>query len=261
MPDAETMTFSTVLEKAGYEILSHTTTSQPEITERLRKHHYDLIVTNVRLALNALTELIILTGCVAKRTPIVVVYDHLGGDDVEQLHAHHFRHLVRGNHLMRFVATVTNALNRKRSRRARRRLQATVDEFAHMPMCAFDSFPGPAFIKDATGHYIRVNDAWLALTGFEDRGSVFAKTSHDIFPEEVAALLTANDNDVLRSGATLRRIETVVDNKGAPHSFFVTKYRITPQSGLHYVVGFAQPINEFAPRFPGCESLHSYLRL
>jgi PAS domain S-box-containing protein len=104
--------------------------------------------------------------------------------------------------------------------------------------------PGLAWIKDAEGRYLYVNES--AAKAFQRHPhELIGKTDDAIFPAETAAQFKANDRDAVRSATGIQLIETLKQDDGVVHHSIVSKFPIPANdSGAPLVAGMAIDITE-----------------
>jgi PAS domain S-box-containing protein len=126
---------------------------------------------------------------------------------------------------------------------ARKRAEEAMRATEHRFLMFMENLPGLAWIKDAAGRYVYVNDA--AERAFHaPRGEVLGKTDHELFPAETAAEFREHDRRALESEAGLLTIETLEHDDGLHHSI-VSKFRIpNPDGGEPMVGGMAIDVTE-----------------
>jgi len=82
----------------------------------------------------------------------------------------------------------------------------------------------PMFMKDCEGRYIFVNNGYRELFGLADE-DVVGRTDYELFPEEMADTVWANDRAVIQTGQPLEVEERIVID-GEPHQYLSTKVPI-----------------------------------
>jgi PAS domain S-box-containing protein len=99
------------------------------------------------------------------------------------------------------------------------------------------------FVKDRDGHYQLINRAWESVTGLR-RDQVLGKTDEMLFPAADAELFRHNDLEVMTSGATLEREETLQSPEG-PRHFISIKFPLRAGDGqVTGVCGMTTEISE-----------------
>ena len=98
-----------------------------------------------------------------------------------------------------------------------------------------DSSPLPAYIKDRENRFTFANTTLCVRLGLS-RGEVLGRTSHELWPPEMADALRANDEQVLDSGDAMVTEETTLEPDGT-HVFLTNKYPIFDEEGSVVAVG------------------------
>lgn len=106
-----------------------------------------------------------------------------------------------------------------------------------------DNTPAPIYLKDADGRYLLVNKRYEALAHTTLK-EILGKTDFDIFPEQIATLFRAQDEEIMQKGATLEFEETITLPDGE-FTFITSKFPLHDMNGkIHAVGGFCTEINE-----------------
>ena len=85
--------------------------------------------------------------------------------------------------------------------------------------------PGLAWIKDQAGRYVYVNDA--AEKAFNrSRQTLYGKTDAEVFPPDVAAQFSQNDEHAFTESAGLQTVEKLMQSDGILHHSIVSKFPI-----------------------------------
>ena len=136
-----------------------------------------------------------------------------------------------------FVAVITDVTERKRAEDA---LRASEQRFARF----MQHLPGLAWIKDSQGRYVYANDA--AEKAFcTPRADLYGKTDAEVFPPEIAARFSQNDQQAVASGSGVQVVETLEHEDGTLHYSLVTKFPIQrPDGEVAYVGGMAIDITD-----------------
>ena len=110
----------------------------------------------------------------------------------------------------------------------------------------FDSFmyhlPATAFMKDAQGRYIFVNEAYRSVHGLNPKDRI-GKTDEDLWPPEVARKLVENDQKVWSTGKALHTIEHLGTDRGGKVAR-VSKFPLMHQGRPHVLGGIAFDITD-----------------
>jgi len=119
-------------------------------------------------------------------------------------------------------------IERKRAEEALRQSEQRFGQFMR-------HLPGVAFMKDVTGRYVYVNDAFEQL--FHRKLSAYiGQTDADVWPAPVAAQLRENDAQVMRDRVALQTTEMIPHDDGV-HHWLVTKFPIFGAEGQPVMVG------------------------
>ncbi len=106
----------------------------------------------------------------------------------------------------------------------RQQIEAELDKSRRLFSSFMEHTPAMAFIKDLEGHYIFCNPAFAALAGLP-QGDILGRTDHDLWPEDIADLLRANDQHVLTTGQPLFVMEVMrTRTDGSPRYGQVSKF-------------------------------------
>jgi PAS domain S-box-containing protein len=96
--------------------------------------------------------------------------------------------------------------------------------------------PGLAWIKDMDGRYVYANaSAQKAFRVSEE--NLYGKTDDQIFPPDIAAHFTANDQRAMNGGGGLQTVETLEHEDGLLHSSIVSKFPILQPDGEIGLIG------------------------
>ena len=90
------------------------------------------------------------------------------------------------------------------------------------------------YVKDLQGKYILVN-AWFGILLNKDRKDIVGKTDYDIFPDEIADVLRANDQKVLEARRPLDWEEVAPQPDGL-HTYLAVKFPLYNSAGVPYAV-------------------------
>src|SRR6516164_979533 len=92
-----------------------------------------------------------------------------------------------------------------------------------------DNATAVIYLKDVDGRYQLINRHWETAFGIR-RHDVVGKTSHDVFPAEVADALRANDLKVLAARQPLQIEETLLQ-RGEPRTYLSVKFPLLDSTG------------------------------
>ena len=120
---------------------------------------------------------------------------------------------------------------------------ATVKELAAQLQVVLDNSSALIYMKDVKGCYQFVNKTWLELfdKSLED---VIGKNDHDLFPKDVAPLLTENDRTVLVSGKPLNFEEQTVLKDGHHYYRSVKVPIYDPAGNIYGLCGISTDISD-----------------
>ncbi|MEW6756735.1 MAG: PAS domain S-box protein [Acidobacteriota bacterium] len=106
-----------------------------------------------------------------------------------------------------------------------------------------DHIPGPAFLRDAEGRYVYVNEAWEGLMKLE-RKDVLGKTPGDLFPPELAEPIEAEDRSA-REGRHLEWQEEAQEFDGQIRFFSCSKFPLGAVPGeIPFVGGISVDVTD-----------------
>ncbi|MGQ9627821.1 MAG: PAS domain-containing protein [Anaerolineae bacterium] len=109
-----------------------------------------------------------------------------------------------------------------------------------------DNIPDYIYVKDAESRYVVSNAAHMRLLGATTPDEVIGKTVFDFFPQGLAAQYYADDQEVIRSGQPLPKLEEQsVDHAGNMKWFLTSKVPLRDSYGkIIGLVGIARDITE-----------------
>jgi PAS domain S-box-containing protein len=145
--------------------------------------------------------------------------------------------LLADPHINGIVVTSRDVTGRVRAQQALREAQGR-------ERALLDSIPYAAWLKDAAGRYIAVNQAFRDR--FEDDfPDPVGKTNRDIFPAEIATKQTAEDQEVIRTRMPLRLERPMRIGEGNERWIEVIKVPIIDESGdVIGITGVAHDVTE-----------------
>lgn len=109
-----------------------------------------------------------------------------------------------------------------------------------------DSLPNHIFVKDLTGRYVLVNQAYTRFLGVATPAAIIGKTVFDFHSPQRAAEYQAVDEVVLRTGQIMANREgTLVDQAGNQRCYLTTKAPLRNDQGeIIGLVGISHDITE-----------------
>jgi PAS domain S-box-containing protein len=117
---------------------------------------------------------------------------------------------------------------------ARKRAEAALKESSERVQAIIDNTAAVIYVKDLEGRYTLVNRSFEALFGV-DRDRATGHTDEELFPEETARSMRANDRRVMREHVPLQ-VEEVVDQSDGPHTYLSAKFPLVDSAGDPYAV-------------------------
>ncbi|QSQ28213.1 PAS domain S-box protein [Pyxidicoccus parkwayensis] len=125
----------------------------------------------------------------------------------------------------------------------RRRAETALLESEQRLRAILDNAPTVFFLLDPSERYMFVNRQWERLF-HRTRQEMLGKSSHDVFPKEVADQLHNANQAVLQTGASLVQEELIPQDDGM-HTFLTQKFPLIDSSGnLYAVCGISNDITE-----------------
>jgi PAS domain S-box-containing protein len=106
-----------------------------------------------------------------------------------------------------------------------------------------DAAPAPVYAKDSEGRHLFVNRRFEEVVGLPPE-QLIGRTDFDIFPDEIATMIQANDRRVLETGNQIE-IEEQVPSGADLRSYLSVKFPLRDASGEVYAVcGISSDITE-----------------
>lgn len=119
---------------------------------------------------------------------------------------------------------------------ARKRDESILRESEQRFTRFMENLPGLAWIKNAQGHYIYVNQAAADSFGHSS-AELYGKTDDDIFPVEIAAKFKHNDRLAGLTPGGIQTVETLIHPDGSEHHSLVGKFQIPGGAGQGTMIG------------------------
>lgn len=168
-------------------------------------------------------------------TPFIIVTGQTGEEhavDAMRLGADDY---LLKDRLGRLGAAVAAALERRRLREAVRRTIDQLQESEQRLASFLEHSPAITFVKDATGRYLSVNQAFLHAFDLE-AAEVINKRDDEIFTPEQVAQFRSDDRAALQPGLPAGFQQTALYTIGA-RSYMVVKFPLRDAKGAIYGIG------------------------
>jgi PAS domain S-box-containing protein len=144
---------------------------------------------------------------------------------------------------LRLVASgIAGALARGQAREAGDRQAAALEESERRFAGFMTHLPGLAWIKDADGRYVFVNEPAARAFG-RFSGDLLGRTDEEIFPPATAAEFRRNDARARTGSVAVETLETLEHEDGVHHSL-VSKFPIPTERGQSLIGGIAIDITD-----------------
>lgn len=124
----------------------------------------------------------------------------------------------------------------------REQVHALLQESENRFQAYMDNCPIQAFMKDADGRLLFINRAFIQAFGFQNR-DWYGKTDFELWPEETARILRANDLAILESGQP-RAVEEKVRHASGEHLWLTYKFPFRDRHGRCYLAGMGIDLTE-----------------
>jgi len=125
------------------------------------------------------------------------------------------------------------------------RTRQALDEERTLLRTYFDAVPDIIFTKDRDGRFRTFNQAALAFSGMASPEKMLGSTVFDIYPEDIAARVHADDMSVLRDGAHVNREVALRDPHGLEQRYLTLKVPLRDAAGVVTgLVGISRNITE-----------------
>lgn len=127
-------------------------------------------------------------------------------------------------------------------KKTRRSTEAALRNSREILFSFLKHLPAIAFIKDRSGKYIYMNEAYQSFLEMDPQQYI-GKTDSQIWPAEVASALVSNDRTVMEENKVLRTVETVMVKTEKRHHL-VSKFPICKKNQPFLLCGIAIDITE-----------------
>ena len=109
-----------------------------------------------------------------------------------------------------------------------------------------DHLPDYIFVKDANGRFVNSNAAHNRIAHVKDADELYGKSAIEVFPQELAAQFTADDQRVLHTGEAMLNVERMsIDAEGRERTVLTTKVPLRDAFGtVTGLVGISRDITE-----------------
>ena len=220
----------------------HVVHSRDAFERELQRQQLDLILSDFSMpAFNGLAALQI-ARAVRPDVPFMFVSGAIGEEAaIESLKNGASDYLIK-DRLARLPAAVTRAINNAQERQRLREAEDALREREAMFSSFMNFNPAVAFLKDAEGKLLYVNEPLERFFGWKER-EWFGKSESDFLPAECVRQLRQNDATVLATGKPLQTIESVPRPDGALRQWFVCKFPLD-RRGEKLLGGLAIDVTE-----------------
>jgi len=117
----------------------------------------------------------------------------------------------------------------------------------------------PIFVKDAQHRWVLFNNKFTELTG-RSAEELLGRSDRDYIPEKEAKIFWKIDNEVLRTGKTVRNEERITSADGKVHEILTVKSRYINEKGNKFIIGFITDITEIKKAEEKINQLNANLR-
>ncbi|NQW01536.1 MAG: diguanylate cyclase [Rhodospirillales bacterium] len=122
------------------------------------------------------------------------------------------------NRAVRYVATLTDISPRKLAE------AGLLESNAHL-LAIMENTSSPITLKNTKGEYVLVNDIFCISRGVT-RHEVIGKTAFDIYPEDFAETIAAQDEAVIKSKTSVTYEQNLLEADGKTHTFLSDRFPI-----------------------------------
>lgn len=117
----------------------------------------------------------------------------------------------------------------------------------------------PIFVKDARHRWLMFNERFSALIGRTEQ-ELRGKTDKDFLPQDEARGFWKVDDEVLKTGRTVRTLEKITSRNGQVHELLTVKSRYTDERNSRFIIGFIADITELKQAEEKISQLNANLR-
>jgi diguanylate cyclase (GGDEF)-like protein/PAS domain S-box-containing protein len=223
------------LRQAGIEVQARVADSELSFRTALREFPADAIIADFSMpTLNGMRALE-LARELAPYVPFIFVSAAPGEESaVDALKCGATDYVLKSS-LHRLAASVKRAVQEAKERRAREEAEKRLQRTERMLELFLRHLPGGAHIKDLSGRYVVVNDAF-EKTLHKPREEIIGRTALDLYPETLAREIMANDQAMIRAGRNVQVTEILRQADG-DHTYLVHKFPIRDENGALTLLG------------------------
>ncbi len=197
--------------------------------DALRKRAWDLILCDCVLPDFDAKGALELVRDFDLDVPFIVISGVLPEDELVQLMKAGAHDVIAKNNLSRLLPAIKRELTEAAVRRERRRAEKALRESETRWRTIVEHAPCNIAFKDLQGRHVVIGPQCKALFGVE-REEALGKSSHEVFPKELADRLVAQDRMVVESGRPNEREDEVVLDDGV-HTILTTKFPVLDGAG------------------------------
>ena len=148
--------------------------------------------------------------------------------------------------LQPLIGTFLDVTERKRAESQRDASLEALAAERNLLRTLIDSIPDAIHVKDRKGRFLAGNVALAGHVGVASPDALLGKTDYDFFPEDVAARLYADEQEVIQSGQpSFDREELLVDSSGSRRWVSTVQVPLRePQGDVVGLVGVSRDITE-----------------
>ncbi|MCU1276911.1 MAG: Blue-light-activated protein, partial [bacterium] len=114
-------------------------------------------------------------------------------------------------------------------------LEARVDAIGAQLRAIVEHSPNALYLKDLQGRHLWMSPGYERLSG-RPVGAFAGKTSREVFPPEIAAIMEENDRRVIETRAPVTAEEAVLEQDGL-HTYLTAKFPVLDAGGAPIAIG------------------------
>jgi diguanylate cyclase (GGDEF)-like protein/PAS domain S-box-containing protein len=232
-PDAEQALRA--LRQSGMEVQARVVDSEVSFRSALREFSPDAIIADFGMPAFDGSRALQLAREQAPYVPFIFVSGALGEEPAVDALKRGATDYVLKSSLHRLAASVKRAVQEAKERRAREEAEKRLQHTERMLELFLRHLPGGAYIKDLSGRYLVVNDAF-EKTLRKRREEILGRTALELHPESLGRQIMANDQAVIRGGKNVQVTEVLRQADG-DHTYLVHKFPIRDENGSLTLLG------------------------